>query len=117
MWLDLRDSSPARQTAILVESVCQAAITRNPWYPKRIAISYTGERRVGTEARLARRRRLEHVEVLPKLRRPNVLSLSRSRPPNPGSATRSVEQNEARKRRASERPRVGCCEELGGGIR
>ena len=31
-----------------------------------------------------------------------------------GRATRSVAQNEARKRRASERPRVGCCEELAG---
>ena len=29
-----------------------------------------------------------------------------------GRATRSVAQNEARKRRASERPHVGCCEEL-----
>src|SRR5436190_17788514 len=42
----------------------------------------------------------------------NVLSLSRARPSLPSSATRSVAQNEARKRRASERPRVGCCEEL-----
>src|SRR5438874_9773678 len=48
---------------------------------------------------------------------PNVLSLSRSRPSHSGSATRSVAQNEARKRRASERPRVGCCEELGGATR
>src|SRR6266581_1702349 len=46
--------------------------------------------------------------------RANVLSLSRARPPRAGSATRSVAQNEARKRRASERPRVGCCEELRG---
>ena len=47
-------------------------------------------------------------------RRANVLSLSRTRPSPSGSATRSVAQNEARKRRASERPRVGCCEELAG---
>src|SRR5438067_7958354 len=47
------------------------------------------------------------------LGRANVLSLSRSRPSHSGSATRSVARNEARKRRASERPRVGCCEELG----
>ena len=45
-------------------------------------------------------------------RRANVLSLSRARPSRSGSATRSVAQNEARKRRANERPRVGCCEEL-----
>ena len=31
-----------------------------------------------------------------------------------GSRRVSVAQNEARKRRASERPRVGCCEELAG---
>src|SRR5436309_16062485 len=45
----------------------------------------------------------------------NVLSLSRHVPSHSGSATRSVAQNEARKRRASERHVVGCCEELGGG--
>src|SRR5881394_618491 len=50
-----------------------------------------------------------------RIYRPNVLSLSRHVPSRSGSATRSVAQNEARKRRASERPRVGCCEELGGG--
>ena len=44
----------------------------------------------------------------------NVLSLSRTRPSRSGSATRSVAQNEARKRRATERHVVGCCEELGG---
>jgi hypothetical protein len=44
----------------------------------------------------------------------NVLSLSRSRPSHDGRATRSVARNEARKRRANERPRVGCCEELAG---
>ena len=42
----------------------------------------------------------------------NVLSLSRHVPSHPAGATRSVAQNEARKRRANERPRVGCCEEL-----
>src|SRR5437867_441714 len=51
--------------------------------------------------------------VLPRCL-PNVLSLSRARPSRSGSATRSVAPNEARKRRASERPRVGCCEELAG---
>src|SRR4051794_27573757 len=46
-------------------------------------------------------------------RRPaNVLSLSRHVPSHPGGATRSVAQSEARKRRASERHVVGCCEEL-----
>src|SRR5438128_1994246 len=44
----------------------------------------------------------------------NVLSLSRHVPSLSGSATRSVAQNEARKRRASERHVVGCCEELAG---
>ena len=43
---------------------------------------------------------------------PNVLSLSRHVPSFSGGATRSVAQNEARKRRASERHVVGCCEEL-----
>jgi hypothetical protein len=47
-------------------------------------------------------------------RLPNVLSLSRSRPPVSHRATRSVARSEARKRRANERPRVGCCEELAG---
>src|SRR5437764_9528132 len=47
-------------------------------------------------------------------RRPNVLSLSRHVPSLSGSATRSVAQNEARKRRANERHVVGCCEELAG---
>src|SRR5436309_11175245 len=42
----------------------------------------------------------------------NVLSLSRHVPSLSGSATRSVAQNEARKRRASQRHVVGCCEEL-----
>src|SRR5436305_15148647 len=44
----------------------------------------------------------------------NVLSLGRHVPSHSGSATRSVAQNEARKRRANERHVVGCCEELGG---
>src|SRR5436189_2940145 len=44
---------------------------------------------------------------------PNVLSLSRHVPSLSGSATRSVAQNEARKRRVNERHVVGCCEELG----
>src|SRR5436305_15090102 len=44
----------------------------------------------------------------------NVLSLSRHVPSHSGSATRSVAQNEARKRRANERHVVGCCDELGG---
>src|SRR5262245_51526229 len=48
------------------------------------------------------------------VRPPNVLSLSRSRPSPAGSATQRVALAEPRKRRASERPRVGCCEELGG---
>jgi len=48
-----------------------------------------------------------------KFRRHNVLSLSRHVPSLSGSATRSVAQSEARKRRASERHVVGCCEELG----
>src|SRR5438552_2776399 len=51
--------------------------------------------------------------IRPEFCPPNVLSLSRSRPSHSGSATRSAAQNEARKRRANERPRVGCCEELG----
>src|SRR5882724_6959270 len=51
-----------------------------------------------------------------KSRRANVLSLSRHVPSLCGSATRRVAQNEARKRRASERHVVGCCEELGGVI-
>src|SRR5437016_5169249 len=38
--------------------------------------------------------------------------LTRARPLRAGSATRSVALCEPRKRRASERPRVGCCEEL-----
>src|SRR5438067_1301590 len=56
--------------------------------------------------------------------RPNVLSLSRHVPSLSGGAARSVAPHEARKRRASERHVVGCCEELGrlyaiarGGIR
>src|SRR5438105_4343097 len=44
--------------------------------------------------------------------RPNVLSLSRHVPSLSGGATRSVAPSEARKRRASERHVVGCCEEL-----
>src|SRR5438552_2922379 len=44
----------------------------------------------------------------------NVLSLSREPPSRPNRATRSVARSEARKRRANKRPRVGCCEELGG---
>src|SRR5438128_11379915 len=49
-------------------------------------------------------------------RRANVLSLSRHVPSLAGGATRSVAQNEARKRRADERHVVGCCEELAGGV-
>src|SRR5436190_14756126 len=49
-----------------------------------------------------------------QLARPNVLSLSRHVPLLSGSATRSVAQSEARKRRANERHVVGCCEELAG---
>src|SRR5206468_3792444 len=48
------------------------------------------------------------------LRLADVLSLSRHVPSLADSATRSVAQNEARKRRASERHVVGCCEELAG---
>src|SRR5262249_51556225 len=47
--------------------------------------------------------------------RPNVLPLTRARPVRSGNATRSVAMSEPRKRRASERPRIGCCGELGGG--
>src|ERR671928_132179 len=35
----------------------------------------------------------------------------------PADLTRESTKHEARKRRASERPRVGCCEELGRGCR
>ena len=38
--------------------------------------------------------------------------LTRARPLRAGSATQSVALYEPRKRRASERPHVGCCEEL-----
>src|SRR5438132_7277194 len=47
-------------------------------------------------------------------RRANVLSLSRVRPFARGCATQRVAPSEARKRRASERPHVGSCGELGG---
>ena len=50
-------------------------------------------------------------------RRANVRPLTRAWPVRSDSAARSVAQSEARKRRASERPRVGCCEELGGATR
>src|SRR5437588_3722486 len=67
-------------------------------------------------ARMARHRdRHEPADFVATMRSDgtaNVLSLSRARPSRSGSATRSVAQNEARKRRASERQRVGCCEEL-----
>ena len=45
---------------------------------------------------------------------PNVLLLTRARPVRSGSATHSVARTEPRKRRASERPRIGCCGEFGG---
>jgi hypothetical protein len=48
--------------------------------------------------------------------RANVLWLSRAVPSHPGSAARSAAQNEARKRRASVRHRVGSCQELGRGL-
>src|SRR5437016_2429657 len=41
------------------------------------------------------------------------LELTRARPLRAGSATCSVALCEPRKRRATERPRVGCCDELG----
>ena len=44
--------------------------------------------------------------------RPNGRPLSRARSPARGRAMRSVARNEARKRRTSERARVGCCGEL-----
>ena len=43
---------------------------------------------------------------------PDGRPLSRVRPFARGCATRSVARREARKRRASERPHVGCCGEL-----
>src|SRR5437667_2472179 len=49
-----------------------------------------------------------------KSRRANVLPLSRVRPFARGCATQRVAPSEPRKRRASERPHVGSCEELGG---
>src|SRR5262245_15236481 len=42
-----------------------------------------------------------------------TLWFSRARPVRSGSATRSVAMSEPRKRRASERPRIGCDQELG----
>jgi len=46
-------------------------------------------------------------------RPPNGLMLSRGAAPHSSSATRSVAQNKARKRRANERRYVGSCNELG----
>src|SRR5262245_42082901 len=48
-----------------------------------------------------------------RFRAPNGLMLSRVAAPPSGSATQSVAQNEARKRRANERRYVGSCNELG----
>src|SRR5438132_7526331 len=50
----------------------------------------------------------EHSEAS----RPTDFELTRAQPLRAGSATQSVALCEPRKRRASERPRVGCCEEL-----
>ena len=46
--------------------------------------------------------------------RPNILPLTRARPVRSGSATHSAARTEPRRRRASQRPRIGCCGELGG---
>src|SRR5437588_11488403 len=51
---------------------------------------------------------IEHSEAS----RPTDFELTRARPLRAGSATQSVAPCEPRKRRANERPRVGCCEEL-----
>src|SRR5262245_25478702 len=53
-------------------------------------------------------------QLTPELCRAISLQSSRARPSARGCATRSVAQNEARKRRASERARVGCDCELDG---
>src|SRR5438034_6557033 len=46
--------------------------------------------------------------------RANVLSLRRTRPPRAARLPPEPAKREARKRRANERPRVACCEELAG---
>lgn len=66
------------------------------------------ERAEALRAKPRRRRRLEP---------PGCLTFFRSAARGlhvPTKLTREPTEHEARKRRANERPRVGCCEELGG---
>src|ERR1041385_1995313 len=50
-----------------------------------------------------------------KASRPTLFRSAARGPHAPAELTRVPTQREARKRRTSERPRVGCCEELAGG--
>jgi len=52
--------------------------------------------------------------LLPSLHPANVLPFTRARPLRAGGATRRVALEEPRKRRARQRPRVGCYGELAG---